>query len=68
MVRQSVRLSKAVPKGMPATAPIEMPDMTTDAARLACRSGTSRIAMATPIPQNTPLANPITSRVPSTSG
>lgn len=39
-----------------------MPESTTAAALLAFSPGTSRIAMATPIAQNTPCANPVTSR------
>nr|BFE78255.1 hypothetical protein GCM10020093_008560 [Planobispora longispora] len=68
VVRQSLRLSRAVPSGMPTTAAIEMPDITTAAALLAWRCGTRRIAMLTPMAQNTPLANPMASRVVSTSG
>jgi hypothetical protein len=46
----------------------EMPDMTTAAARLAWRPGTMRMAMLTPMAQNTPLAKPMMSRVVRTSG
>jgi hypothetical protein len=68
VVRQLVRLSRTVPSGMPTTVATEMPDITTAAARPAWRSGTMRIAMLTPMAQNTPLANPMTSRVARTSG
>jgi hypothetical protein len=66
VVRQSVRLSTTVPRGMPATAATDIPDITTAAALLAWRSGTMRIAMLTPMAQNTPLANPMTNRVSRT--
>ncbi|UQS26784.1 hypothetical protein L1857_30245 [Amycolatopsis thermalba] len=59
-----MRLSTTVPSGIPATVAME-PDITIAAARLAWRSGTMRIAMLTPIAQNTPLANPITSTASS---
>jgi hypothetical protein len=48
---------------MPTTVAIEMPDITTAAALLEWRSGTRRIAMLTPMAQNTPLAKPTHSRV-----
>ncbi len=53
---------------MPTTVAIEMPDITIAAALLAWRSGRRRIAMLTPMAQNTPLANPMSSRVARTSG
>jgi hypothetical protein len=68
VARQLVMLSRTVPSGMPTTVAIEMPDITIAAALLAWRSGTMRIAMLTPIAQNTPLAKPMTSRVVRTSG
>src|SRR5690242_14920383 len=68
VVRQLVRLARYVPSGMPTTVAIEMPDSATADARLAWRSGTRRIAMLTPMAQNTPLAKPMASRVARTRG
>jgi hypothetical protein len=68
VVRQLVALSSSVPSGMPTTVAIEMPDITTAAARPACFGATMRMAMPTPIAQKTPLAKPISIRVPRISG
>ncbi len=68
VVRQELTLSSRVPSGMPTTVAIEMPDITTAAALLACFSGTMRIAMLTPMAQNTPLAKPMNMRVTRISG
>lgn len=68
VVRQSPALSSRVPSGMPTTVAMEMPDITTAAARLTCSSGTIRMAMVTPMAQKTPLAKPMIRRVPRISG
>ena len=62
VVRQLQIPARNVPSGMPATVAIDMPDKAIGAARFACRSGTSRIAMLTPMAQNVPLAKPMTRR------